>query len=153
MNSQDWIIQESSIFAVGAISSGCHMFMGDMMNLLYPFLLNLIQTTENAPLFSIASWTIHQFSDWIFNNLSEQQLDELMNILLQKMYDGNRKIQNASIGCISVLIENSEDKLICYFDSIIRTICQRFNFYCVFHYFFFYSLLGKESTFFIMLHR
>ena len=87
-------------------------------------------------------------------DITQKCIDNKLTVYAwEKMYDGNRKIQNASIGCISVLIENSEDKLIRYFDSIIRTICQCFNFYCVFHYFFFYSLLGKESTFFIMLHR
>lgn len=133
MSSQDWIVQETSIFAVGAISRGCHMFMGDMMNVLYPYLLQLIQTNENPLLFSIASWTIHQFSDWIFANLDSDQMDTLMNTLLQKMIHSDRKIQNAATCCISVLVENGEDRLERYYDMIIRTICQCFSFYCVSH--------------------
>lgn len=109
------------------------MFMGDMMNVLYPYLLQLIQTNENPLLFSIASWTIHQFSDWIFANLDSDQMDTLMNTLLQKMVHSDRKIQNAATCCISVLVENGEDRLERYYDMIIRTICQCFSFYCVSH--------------------
>lgn len=107
------------------------MFMNDMMNILYPFLLQLIQANENPLLFSIAAWTIHQFSDWIFASLEPSQLDVLINTLLQKMYHENRKIQNASISCISVLVENGEERLEGYYDAIIRTICECFSFYCV----------------------
>ena len=107
------------------------MFMGDMMNILYPYLFQLIQTNENPLLFSIAAWTIHQFSDWIFTSLELSQLDLLMNTLLQKMFHTNQKIQNAAISCISVLVENGEERLEGYYDAIIRTICQCFSFYCV----------------------
>ena len=107
------------------------MFMGDMMNTLYPYLLQLIQTNENPLLYSIAAWTIQQFADWLLDSMEPAQIDLLMNTLLQKMFNEDRKIQNSSVTCIAILVETGEEKCQGYYDAIIRTICQCFTFYCV----------------------
>ena len=131
LNSPDWLQQESTILALGAISGGCLLFMGEMMRSVYDYILRIIQTSDNPLLFSISAWMVGQCSEWVFDNLSNEEMDNLMSILLTRMLQPQRKVQLASSASVSVLIENGESKMERYFDQIIHTISECFKFYCV----------------------
>ena len=97
----------------------------------YAYILRIIQTNDNPLLFSISAWMVGQCSEWVFENLSNEEMDGLMSILLTRMLQPQRKVQLAASASVSVLIENGESKMERYFDQIIHTISECFKFYCV----------------------
>ena len=105
--------------------------MKDMFNQVYPFLVNILQTTENILLFESSTFTIQQMIEWILGN-ADANMDALMEILIQKLSHPNPKIQQATVSCISAFIEEGEDRMANYYDVIIQSICQCFGFYNVF---------------------
>ena len=44
--------------AIGAISSGCMVFMNDMMQSIYSYLLQILQHSDNPLVFSISAWVV-----------------------------------------------------------------------------------------------
>ena len=101
------------------------------MRFVYDYILRIIQTSDNPLLFSISAWMVGLCSEWVFENLSKEEMDALMSVMLTRMVQPQRKVQLAAAACVSVLIENGESKMERYFDPIIHTISDCFKFYCV----------------------
>ena len=99
------------------------MFLSEGMGTIYSFLVELLRTTGNPLLFRIAGWAVSQFGEWLVENLAQLQMDELMQLLLTRMM--------SDTNCVSVLVEKGEEKLVGYYDAIIKAISQCFGFYGV----------------------
>ena len=54
-----------------------------------------------------------------------------MQLLLTRMMSDNSQVQLAATNCVSVLVEKGEEKLVGYYDAIIKAISQCFGFYGV----------------------
>lgn len=117
--------------AIGAISSGCMVFMNDMMQSIYSYLLQILQHSDNPLVFSISAWVVGQCAEWVFDTLNKDEMDTLVNILLARMMQPQGKVQIGAAACVSVLIESGGAKMLPYYDSIIRTMSECFKFYCV----------------------
>ena len=106
-------------------------FMQDIMQNIYDYMLGIIQRCENPLLYNIAAWTVGQFAEWIFGNLSPEAIDALIQLLLERMTHKHYKVQLATTSCISMLVEQGEEKMIRYYDAIIRLIGECLKYYCV----------------------
>ena len=74
-----------------------------------------------------------QFGEWLVEGLQQSQMDELMQLLLTRMMSDTSQVQLAATNCISVLVEKGEEKLVGYYDAIIKAVSQCFGFYGVGH--------------------
>jgi hypothetical protein len=120
------------IFVLGVISSGCFAFMSEIINQVFFYLINIMQQTTNPLLFRITSWTVCQYSEWIFSNLTEQQVDEFIQLLLNKMTIQEPIVQLAATSGICSMIEQGEEKMVKYYDAVIHVLSQCFSYYNVF---------------------
>lgn len=131
MESSDWLVQECTIFALGAISSGCSFFMNEQMPAIYAYLLRILQNTGNPLLFSIASWSLCQYMEWLLESLSAEEINSLVDLMLKGMNQENRKVQLAAVVFFSSIVTSGEGKLGAeYFDAILQNACRCFEFYC-----------------------
>ena len=147
MNSNDWLIQECAIFALGAISSGCSLFMNDQMRSIYQYLLQVLRHTSNPFIFSITSWALCQYVDWVLDSLSREEMNELMEIMLKAMTQENRKVQLAAVVFLSSIVTNGESRISAeYYDAVIQTMCRCFEFYCEWNQRALLSLLSDVCT-------
>ena len=101
------------------------------MQNIYDYILNIMQHCENPLLYNIAAWTVGQFAEWIFNNLSSESTDALIQLLLERMTHAHYKVQLSTASCLSMLIEQGEEQMMRYYDAIIRLIGECMKHYCV----------------------
>ena len=125
MESSDWLVQECTIFALGAISSGCSFFMNEQMPAIYAYLLRILQNTGNPLLFSIASWSLCQYMEWLLESLSAEEINSLVDLMLKGMNQENRKVQLAAVVFFSSIVTSGEGKLGAeYFDAMLRVLLR-----------------------------
>ena len=83
--------------AIGAISSGCMVFMNDMMQSIYSYLLQILQHSDNPLVFSISAWVVGQCAEWVFDTLNKDEMDTLVNILLARMMQPQGKVRSRAV--------------------------------------------------------
>jgi transportin-1 len=125
-NNDPWI-REAGILALGAIEEGCGSEMNEHMHQLHPFLMNQVAQAGNVPqLVCISCWTLGRYASWAVEQTASGAQPELMNNLvnaiISRILDKNRKVQVASVSALCVLIENAGDMVIPYLDPIYRTL-------------------------------
>jgi transportin-1 len=125
-NSDPWI-REAGILALGAIEEGCGSEMNQHMQQLHPFLMNQVVEASNLPqLVCISCWTLGRYTSWVVEQTASGSQPELMNNLVNaiigRVLDKNKKVQVASVSALCVLIENSSDMIIPLLGPIYRTL-------------------------------
>eukprot|EP00429_Kryptoperidinium_foliaceum_P067881 CAMPEP_0176057930 /NCGR_PEP_ID=MMETSP0120_2-20121206/28857_1 /TAXON_ID=160619 /ORGANISM="Kryptoperidinium foliaceum, Strain CCMP 1326" /LENGTH=904 /DNA_ID=CAMNT_0017391447 /DNA_START=55 /DNA_END=2766 /DNA_ORIENTATION=- len=126
-----WEVQESGVLAVGAIAIGC---MRELVQFLPRVMELLLKHTEaGKPLLrSISCWTITRFSSWICheqNEHREQVLRSVLQALLKRVLDRNKRVQEAACSAFATLEEEARCQLVPYLDDIVKTLVQAFQFY------------------------
>lgn len=77
LTSEEWLIKEASILALGAVSEGCMDGMMHHLNELVPYLIGCLSDAK-ALVRSITCWTLSRYSHWIVSQPHDQFLRKLM---------------------------------------------------------------------------
>ncbi|CAK8997402.1 unnamed protein product, partial [Durusdinium trenchii] len=129
---ESWEVQESGVLALGAIAFGCMEGLTQYMPKVMEHLLKLCQAPKPL-LRSISCWTVARFSSWICNErvnpMSEQVLRSVLQQLLLRVLDKNKRVQEAACSAFATLEEMARHLLVPYLDDIVQTLSKAFQYY------------------------
>jgi transportin-1 len=83
--SEDWLVKEASILALGAVSEGCMDGMMHHLPDLVPYLISFLSDAK-ALVRSITCWTLSRYSHWMVSQPHDQFLRKLMTEVCNTMY-------------------------------------------------------------------
>ena len=90
--SQQWLVKESSILALGAISEGCMEGMVPHLPELIPYLIGSLSDSK-ALVRSITCWTLSRYSHWLVGQSHDLYLKRLMSEVLTYITHANLPLQ------------------------------------------------------------
>ena len=129
---QDWPLREAAVLALGAVAEGCMDVVEPHLPDLVPYLISLLDDSE--PLVrQITCWTLQRYSAWAANlsttELRSRYFEPMMEGILTKMLDRNKRVQEASASAMAHLEEKAGIMLTPYCAPIIRQFVQCFDKY------------------------
>ncbi|KAM3513211.1 hypothetical protein MY11210_003153 [Beauveria gryllotalpidicola] len=129
---QDWPQREAAVLALGAVAEGCESAILPHLPMLVPYLISLL--TDPEPVIrTITCWTLGRYSGWaasLPDAEREQFFLPLMDGMLQKMLDRNKKVQEAGASAFANVEERAGKALIPFTEPIVKqfVICfQRYK--------------------------
>ncbi|CAK8675659.1 unnamed protein product [Clavelina lepadiformis] len=129
---QEWVLRESGILVLGAIAEGCMNGMLPHLPKLVPFLTETLND-KKALVRSITCWTLSRYAHWIVTqsqqNGHDLYLKPLMNELLKRILDSNKRVQEAACSAFATLEEEACTELVPYLHFILQTLVYAFNKY------------------------
>jgi len=131
LESPKWEVQESGVLALGAIAMGCMESLVQFLPRVMELLLQLCQA-QKPLLRSISCWCTSRFSQWICheqNENREQVLKLVLQALLQRVLDKNKRVQEAACSAFATLEEEARSQLTPYLPDIVQTLNQAFQYY------------------------
>ena len=131
LNHQDWPNREAAVLALGAISAGCMDVVQPHLPDLTRFLLSLLN--DSQPLVrQITCWALGRYCSWAthLDQAGKQQYFEpIMEGLLQRMLDNNKRVQQAAASAFANLEEESKAQLRPYAIIIVQQFVKCFDRY------------------------
>ncbi|XP_071954469.1 transportin-1-like [Antedon mediterranea] len=124
----DWEVKESGILVLGAIAEGCGNAMVPHLPELTKYLIQCL-SEKKALVRSITCWTLSRYSHWIVSQPHETYLKPLMNVLLQRILDSNKRVQEAACSAFATLEEEACTELVPYLEIILQTLVYAFSKY------------------------
>lgn len=125
---QTWEIKESGILVLGAVAEGCYTGITAHLDQLIPYLIQCL--SEKKPLVrSIACWTLSRYAHWVVHQPHELYLKHLIEELLKKILDPNKRVQEAACSAFATLEEESSVELVPYLSQILDTLVFAFKKY------------------------
>ncbi|XP_065175090.1 transportin-1-like [Sycon ciliatum] len=126
--SADWLYKESGILILGAIAEGCAQGMQPHLPSLIPYLIQCL-SEQRALVRSITCWTLSRYSHWILEQRHEEYLQPLMQGLLERILDSNKKVQEAACSAFAQVEEEACTELVPYLVPILQTLVHAFGKY------------------------
>jgi transportin-1 len=127
-----WPKREAAVLALGAIAEGCMEVVSPHLPELVPFLISLL-SDEEPVVRQITCWCLARYSEWAarLESAADKQryFEPMMEGLLQRMLDNNKKVQEAGASSFASLEEKSGDKLTPYVEPILRQFTECFRRY------------------------
>lgn len=123
-----WEIKESGILALGAIAEGCMQGMVQHLPELIPYLISCL-TDKKALVRAITCWTSSRYAHWVVTQPHDQFLKPLMEELLKRILDANKRVQEAACSAFATLEEEACTELVPYLGFILRTFVFAFTKY------------------------
>ena len=127
-----WPKREAAVLALGAIAEGCMPVVAPHLPELVPFLISLLGDEEPV-VRQITCWCLARYSEWAADlpNPADKSkyFEPMMEGLLQRMLDKNKKVQEAGASSFASLEEKAGDKLKPYVEPILRQFTQCFQRY------------------------
>jgi transportin-1 len=132
LQADDWLRRESGILAIGAIANGCYEEMAGNMGEILPFLMVTID--DAAPLIrSMSCWTVSRYGRWIVDCSTRIGQPEVLANVIEKILgrclDGNKRVQEAAISALAVIEESARQEVTPYLEPIIQTLVACFGRY------------------------
>ncbi|KAI8373588.1 armadillo-type protein [Choanephora cucurbitarum] len=131
LESNDWLHRECGILALGAAAEGGMQEIAPHLPELVPYLLNNLN--DPKPLVrSITCWTLGRYCAWIVQSARQSHearqhyFEPLVQILLQRILDNNKRVQEAACSSFSLLEEEAGADLVPYLQPILTTLCSAF---------------------------
>ncbi|KAG4073810.1 hypothetical protein HA402_001034 [Bradysia odoriphaga] len=124
----EWEIKESGILALGAIAEGCMSGMITHLPDLIPYLITSL-SDKKALVRSITCWTLSRYAHWVVNQPHERYLKQLMEELLKRILDSNKRVQEAACSAFATLEEEACTELVPYLSFILETLVFAFSKY------------------------
>ncbi|EFA09860.2 Transportin-1-like Protein [Tribolium castaneum] len=129
---QDFLIKESAILALGAISEGCINGLKPHLPYLVQYLIHSMND-DHSMVRVITCWTLSRYVCWIINSQPSHSVYfiPVMTILLKHFMDENKRVQRAAISAFCVFQEEAQMQLIPYIDLILEGFqlgFQKFNY-------------------------
>ena len=129
LQSPQWEIRESGILALGAIAEGCLQSIHVYLPQLIPWLIQTLADPK-ALVRSITCWTLSRYSKWVVDQPDHSiYLQPLMQELLKRVLDHNKKVQEAACSAFATLEEDAEAMLIPYLGPILQNLIFAFQKY------------------------
>lgn len=124
----EWPYREAAVLALGAVAEGCLHVVKPHLPELVPYLISLLEDPEPV-VRQITCWTLGRYSSWAAN-LQDQQREQffvpMMDGILRKMLDGNKKVQEAGASAFANLEEKAGKILEPYSGPIISQYVRCF---------------------------
>jgi transportin-1 len=129
---EEWPYREAAVLALGAVAEGCLDVVTPHLPDLVPYLISLLNDTE--PLVrQITCWTLGRYSSWGAGlntpTLRSQFFEPMMEGILTKMLDSNKRVQEAGASAFAHLEEKTGAILTPYCEPIIRQFVRCFEKY------------------------
>mmetsp|Transcript_13965 Transcript_13965/g.21121 ORF Transcript_13965/g.21121 Transcript_13965/m.21121 type:complete len:923 (-) Transcript_13965:317-3085(-) len=99
----DWVRRESGVLALGAVASGCTQGINKHLGEIFVFLMNLSKDPR-ALIRRITCWTLSRYAT-NFISTDKKYMRPLLTSLLDRMVDGNKKVQLAACSAIMKLYD------------------------------------------------
>lgn len=125
---EQWVVKESGILALGAIAEGCMQGMIPHLPELIPFLIGCL-SDKKALVRSITCWTLSRYAHWVVSQPHDQYLKPLMEELLKRILDANKRVQEAACSAFATLEEEACTELVPYLGFILKTLVFAFSKY------------------------
>ncbi|KAK4192891.1 importin subunit beta-2 [Podospora australis] len=123
LKSADWPQREAAVLALGAVAEGCMDVVVPHLPELVPYLISLLEDPEPV-IRTITCWTLSRYSAWAANLQDPAQkqtfFEPLMEGILRKMLDKNKKVQEAAASAMAHLEEKAGKHLEPYCGPIIQ---------------------------------
>ncbi|SAM01459.1 hypothetical protein [Absidia glauca] len=134
LESPDWLHRECGILALGAAAEGGMQHIAPHLPELVPYLLTHLN--DQKPLVrSITCWTLGRYVEWIAHASQQSPeaykhyLEPFVKILLHRILDNNKRVQEAACSSLSALEEEATTQLIPYLLPILATLASAFEKY------------------------
>lgn len=129
---EEWQHREAAVLALGAVAEGCMAVVTPHLPELVPYLISLLSDPE--PLVrQITCWTLGRYSSWGANlntpALRAQFFEPMMEGILMKMLDNNKRVQEAGASAFAHLEEKAGASITPYCEPIIRQFVRCFEKY------------------------
>ena len=129
---QDWPNREAAVLAIGAISDGCMDVVTPHLPDLIPYLISLLEDQEPV-VRTITCWALGRYSSWAshLQNLNDRKLffEPMMEGILRRMLDKNKRVQEAAASAFANLEEKATRSLTQYCGPIIHQFVECFASY------------------------
>jgi len=129
---EDWPYREAAVLALGAVAEGCMDVVTPHLPELIPYLISLLEDPEPV-VRQITCWTLGRYSSWAANlrDPAQQQtyFVPLLDGILRKMVDKNKKVQEAGASAMANLEEKAGKHLEPFCGPIIQQYVLCFSKY------------------------
>ncbi|WEW54670.1 hypothetical protein PRK78_000090 [Emydomyces testavorans] len=126
-----WTNREAAVLALGAIAEGCMDSVTPHLPELIPYLISLLSDPEPI-VRKITCWCLGRYSEWAANlepSEKTRYFEPMMEGILHRMLDNNKKVQEAAASAFTSLEEKSDANLIPYCQPILRQFVLCFQKY------------------------
>ncbi|KAI9258897.1 armadillo-type protein [Phascolomyces articulosus] len=134
LENPDWLHRECGILALGAAAEGGLQEIAPHLPELVPYLFNNLN--DPKPLVrSITCWTLGRYAAWIVQSAQQSPdarkhfLEPLVQKLLERILDNNKRVQEAACSSFSLLEEEAATELVPYLQPILATLSTAFDKY------------------------
>lgn len=131
LSSAEWPNREAAVLALGAIGPGCMQFIKPHLPELVPYLIRLM-SDQQPVVRQISCWALCRFAGWAsqLDAAGKQQFFEpMMDGVLQRMLDKNKKVQESAASAFATLEESANVQLTPYCRVIIQQFVRCFEQY------------------------
>lgn len=127
-----WPKREAAVLALGAIAEGCLPVVAPHLPELVPYLISLLSDDEPV-VRQITCWCLSRYSEWAAQlpdpENTQKYFEPMMDGLLKRMLDKNKKVQEAGASSFASLEEKAGAKLTPYVEPILRQFVLCFQRY------------------------
>ncbi|KID83732.1 Armadillo-like helical [Metarhizium guizhouense ARSEF 977] len=128
----EWPHREAAVLALGAVAEGCMDVVVPHLPELVPYLISLLEDSEPV-VRQITCWTLGRYSEWAAElpeqGQREQYFVPLMDGILRKMLDKNKKVQAAGASAFANIEYKAGSHLEPYCGPIIQQFVRCFGKY------------------------
>jgi len=128
----EWPNREAAVLALGAVADGCLDTVTPHLPDLVPYLISLLNDSEPV-VRQITCWSLGRYSAWASHledrDQRERYFEPMMEGILNRMLDGNKRVQEAAASAFANLEEKATTKLVDYCGPIIRQFVRCFERY------------------------
>ncbi|PNY29515.1 Importin subunit beta-2, partial [Tolypocladium capitatum] len=128
----EWPYREAAVLALGAVAEGCMDVVVPHLPELVPYLISLLEDQEPI-VRQITCWTLGRYSSWAANLADQGQKEQyfvpLMDGILRKMLDKNKKVQEAGASAFANIEEKAGKQLEPYCGPIVQQFVRCFGKY------------------------
>ncbi|KAI6197203.1 Importin-beta domain-containing protein [Aphelenchoides besseyi] len=128
LQNENWVVRESGILALGAVSEGCVNGMTPHLPELIQYLIG--QLNDNHALVrSITCWTLSRYCHFVVYQPQYEMFKILLTQLLNRVLDRNKRVQEAACSAFATFEEEAASELVPYLPEILNTFVEAFSRY------------------------
>ncbi|KAL4912815.1 armadillo-type protein [Aspergillus aurantiobrunneus] len=129
---EQWVQREAAVLTLGAVADGCMDAITPHLPELVPYLISLLNDSQPV-VRQITCWCLGRYSEWASHIAEPAEranfFEPMMEGILRRMLDGNKKVQEAAASAFASLEEKSDANLIPYCEPILRQFVLCFGKY------------------------
>ncbi|KAL2853398.1 armadillo-type protein [Aspergillus pseudoustus] len=129
---EQWVQREAAVLTLGAVADGCMKAVTPHLPELVPYLISLLNDSQPV-VRQITCWCLGRYSEWASHIAEPAEranfFEPMMEGILHRMLDNNKKVQEAAASAFASLEEKSDANLIPYCEPILRQFVLCFGKY------------------------